>query len=98
MEYMAKQEGRIVESIFLKIDPSVLMQPGVMFTPGVSNKAGMIPLSIEEAKELIDFEVLYRRTDWKDPAIIERRKQAQKCEILVPDRIALEMIRNMPSG
>lgn len=97
MEFRAHQEGRIT-SVFLQIDPEVLAMAGVMFAGDVSNKSGVTVHSIEEAKDLIDFEVLYNKLDWRDPKIKERLKQAKKCEILVPDFIPLELIRNLPNG
>jgi hypothetical protein len=53
---------------------------------------------MDEAREMIDYEVLYTKTDWKDPAIRARLTQAEKCEILVPRFIPLELIRNLPHG
>jgi len=97
MEYVARQEGRITDSVFLHIHPDILQVDGVKFTADVSNKAGVVIQSIDEAKEVIDFEVLYTRTNWKDPEIQQRLKQAEKCEILVPDYIPLELIRNLPN-
>jgi ssDNA thymidine ADP-ribosyltransferase DarT-like protein len=98
MEHIARQEGRIVESIFLIIDPGVLSQKGVMFTPGVSNKSGMQVLEIEEGCGTIDFEVLYEYTNWNDSQIQERLQTVEKCEVLVPKLIPLSYIRNLPNG
>jgi ssDNA thymidine ADP-ribosyltransferase, DarT len=95
MEWLARKDGRINDSIFLQIDPSVLQFDGVRYTPGVSNKSGMESMPIENAGAVIDFEVLYTRMDWKIPAVMERRKQAEKCEILVPCPIPLSHIRNI---
>jgi hypothetical protein len=47
---------------------------------------------------MIDYEVLYTRTDWRDPVIQQRLAQAERCEILVPRFIPLELIRNFPNG
>ena len=69
-----------------------------MFTDDVSNKSGVEIYTIEEAKKIIDFPVLYTRTDWNDPEIQMRLQQAEKYEILVPDHIPLEYIRNIPNG
>ena len=69
MEFIARQEGRIADSIFLHVHPEVLAAAGVMFTRDVSNKKGVTLHSLEEAKDMIDFEVLYTRTDWRDPKI-----------------------------
>ena len=96
MEYLARQDGRIQESIFLQIDPRVLLWDGVLFAPGVSNKADATFHTIEEAKAMIDFTVLYTRTDWNDPAIKVRLQQAEKCEILVPLGIPTDLIGNLP--
>lgn len=98
MEYQAKQDGRIEHSIFLEISKDVLSIPGVLFTPDVSNKSGVNRYTLEQARELIDFEVLYTRTDWTDPTIQARLRSASKCEILVPAKISLSMIRNLPNG
>ena len=95
MEYLARQEGRIADSIFLEIHPSVMGFEGVSFTPDVSNKAGVTAIPIAEAANIIDYQVLYTRTDWSDPAIQQRLKQAEKCEVLVPCCIPLTHIRNI---
>jgi hypothetical protein len=98
MEYVARQDGRIQDSIFLEIHPSVLNYNGVRFTADVSNKSGVTLYTLEQAMDVIDFQVLYTRTDWSDPAIQERLKQAEKYEILVPSTIPLSLIRNLPNG
>lgn len=81
MEFRARQEGRIVDSIFLQVHADVLQWDGVLYTPDVSNKSGVAAYTIQQAREMIDFEVLYTRTDWKDPAIQQRLLQAEKCEV-----------------
>jgi len=98
MEYLARQEGRIVDSIFLQVHPEVLKFEGVKYTPDVSNKSGVPIHTLEEARTMIDFEVIYTRTDWNNPAIKQRLDQAEKCEILVPDHIPIKLIRNLPHG
>jgi len=98
MEFIARKEGRIGDSIFLQVHPEVLQWEGVRYTPDVANKAGVSVHTVDEARSLIDFEVLYTRTDWKDPAIKARLDQAEKCEILVPACIPLKLIRNFPNG
>ncbi len=98
MEYIARQEGRIVDSVFLSVHPDILTWDGVRFTPDVSNKSGVASCTIVEALDMIDFEVLYSRTDWRDPVVWQRLSQAEKCEILVPKKIPLDMIRNLPNG
>jgi hypothetical protein len=95
MEFLARQDGRIGDSIFLEIHPSVMQYPGVMFTPDVSNKAGVQAIPIAQAADLIDFEVLYTRTDWLDSGVQQRLKQAEKYEVLVPCHIPLTHIRNV---
>ena len=54
MEYVARKDGRIEDSIFLRIHPEVLEFEGVKFTPDVSNKAGVPIYSIDDAHEMID--------------------------------------------
>jgi hypothetical protein len=98
MEFRAREDGRIGDSIFLQIHPEVLQWEGVRFTPDVANKSGVSIHTIEEARHVIDFEVLYTRTNWNDPVIKLRLQQAEKCEILVPKYIPINLIRNLPNG
>jgi hypothetical protein len=93
MEFLARQGGRIGDSIFLEIHPSVLQFKGVKFTPGVANKSDIESVPIANAE--IDYQVLYTRTDWSDEDIQRRLKQAEKSEVLVPARIPLSHIRNI---
>ncbi len=95
MEYVARQDGRITDSIFLQIHPSVMQFEGVRFTNDVANKAGVESIPIAEAEAQVDFEVLYTRTDWRDQAIKARLSNAEKYEVLVPHVIPLAYIRNI---
>jgi predicted metalloprotease len=96
MEYVARQDGRITDSVYLQIHPEILRVEGVMFTVDVSNKSGVEIISLEEALEAIDFQVLYTRTDWNDPEIQRRLRQAEKYELLVPNHVPIKYIRNLP--
>jgi len=98
MLFCAKQDGRIATPIWLKINSSVLLGDGVRFSSEVSNKAGVQTLTAVEATEQIDFEVLFTRTDWRDPAIQARRRTALKSEILVPWTVPLNMIIDWKNG
>lgn len=95
MEHVARQQQRIADTIYLQINAVVMQWAGVRFTSDVSNKSGVSAVPIATAQPLIDFEVLYTRTDWNDPAIKERLKQAEKCEVLVPHAIPLDLIGNI---
>ncbi|MER9445865.1 DUF4433 domain-containing protein [Mesorhizobium sp. M0340] len=95
MEYVATKEGRIEEVKHLKVKYEVLALPGVRFTADVSNKAGVELLTWEEAKSQLDWEVILKRTDWKDSAIQERLRQASKYEVLIPTNVPLAMIINL---
>ena len=94
MEYLARKEGRMIESRFLKIMPSVIEAPGVLITDRVANRSDAWPQPAEEMIRKLDLEVIYTRTDWKDPRVQERLRVARLCEILIPDSIALGLIRN----
>ena len=98
MEYMARQDGRIENIFHLRIDPDVIKLPGVMITNDVSNKSGVLPQSASDMLDEIDLEVLYARTDWNDPAIQERLKAAEKCEVLIPDHVPFVCIGNLGNG
>ena len=94
MEFVAQREGRIVASRFLKVLPTVIEIPGAMITDRVANRADAWPQPAEEMIGKLDLEVIYTRTDWKDRKIQERLKAARLCEILIPEAIPLEFIRN----
>ena len=94
----AKKEGRIPEPIWLKIRSSILLAEGVRFCSEVSNKSGAALLEAEEAKEQIDFEVLFTYMDWRDPEIQARRQAAIKSEILVPKCVPIEMVLGYKNG
>ena len=98
MEYLAKKDGRIVETVFLKINPAILRMEGAMMTAEVSNKSGVEARPVAEVLPTLDLKVVYNRTDWKDPAVQERLKAARKYEILIPTSVPLNMILNMPNG
>lgn len=98
MLYRAKQEGRIPNPIWLKIDSSILLQKGVRFCSEVSNKSGAAILEPQQAIQRIDFEVLFTHMNWRDPDIQKRRQAAIKSEILVPDFIPIEKILSYKNG
>ena len=98
MLYRAKQEGRIPNPIWLKIKSSILLEDGVRFCAEVSNKSGAAILEAEEAKERIDFDVLFTYMDWRDPEIQARRQAAIKSEILVPNFVPIEDILGFKNG
>jgi hypothetical protein len=96
MEYIARRkEGRIERSKFLEIDRSVLNFDGVLFTIDVSNKRGVETCTLDEAEEMIDFAVIGGNIDYQDQDHLSRLRQVEKCEILVPDFIPIELIRNL---
>lgn len=98
MEYVARQQGRIQDSIFLQVHASVLNWDGVLFVPGMANTNGITFHTVDEARDMIDYEVLYTRTNWSDPEVQQRLQAAEKYEILVPRAIPLDLIRNLPNG
>jgi hypothetical protein len=95
MLYIAQNDGRIPNPVWLQVDKNILLDPDVRFTPDVSNKTGVPILDHDAAKEQIDFEVIYKRMDWKNPEIQQRRQIAEKSEILVPQVVPIEKIRNI---
>lgn len=86
--------------IYLRIDRTILYQPGVMFATGVGYANGAETVALQEAveRELIDFHALYEWTDWRDAGAQSNRRAAELCEILVPDYVAMNFIRNLPNG
>ena len=98
MLYRAKQDSRITNPIWLKIDASVLLQDGVCFTCDVSNKSGVDILTAESAKDKIDFEALFTYMDSRDPVLKARRMAAVKSEILIPNMVPIQQILSYKNG
>ncbi len=92
MEFIAKKDGRINESVFLKINPVVLQWQGVKVTLEVANKKGTKFLTLAQAMEEIDAEIICEWTDWSNSNVQMRRQLAKKYEILVPHIIPTEFI------
>jgi hypothetical protein len=57
-------------------------------------------VSLAEAfeREMIDFQALYDRTDWRIPEVWQKRHAVEKYEILVPTAVEMRFIKNMPNG
>ncbi len=98
MLFRAKQEGRIPNPIWLKIKSSIILQDDVKFCSDVSNKSGVAILSSQQAKNQIDFDVLFTYLDWKDSEIQARRQAALKSEILVPKFVPIDNILGFKNG
>ncbi len=98
MLYIAKQDGRITDPIWLKIDSSIILESGVLFCSDVSNKSGVATIDSNQAKHQIDFDVLFTYMDWTAPEIQIRRQSAIKSEILVPHVIPIEKILGYKNG
>lgn len=93
MCHVANMDGRIPNPKYLSINPNVLKIEGVKITLGIANKAGTELLNVEDGLEQLDTEVLYNRTEWDDPGIQVRLQIAEKCEILVPKIVPIELIK-----
>lgn len=98
MLYLAKNDGRIKKPYWLRIDPSILLVDGIRFTREVANKAGVALMSPLEARDKIDWEVLFTKMDWKDPAVRARRTSAEKSQILIPGIVPIEKILGTKDG
>lgn len=93
MCYVAHDDGRIPNPRYIPIHEDVLRIEGVKITIGIANKSGTELWAVEEGLAKLDIEVLYTRTDWNDPVIQARRQEAEKCEILVPKMVGIELIK-----
>lgn len=98
MEYVARQDGRIAESVFLQVDAQVATWPDVRFASDIAYGKKAKIHAMDEAMQLIDFEVLYTYLDWQDGEVQNRLQRASRYELLVPHKIPIERIRNFPHG
>lgn len=99
MEYYVSNRGIAVR--YLEIDPAILREVTTRFCPGVANANGMMTHSVPEAVAggMIDYDAINRRIgSLKEYENQERRKRAEKTEILIPDFVPMKFIRNFPNG
>ena len=91
MEYIARTEGRIGESVFLRISPDVVKKPGSKFCPGIANKVGVPSYDIAALKyDEADFEMLFSFVPWGLNR--SRLEETKKYQLLIPDQIEPEYI------
>lgn len=95
MEYRAREDGRVVETKFIGVSPDVLKADGVMFSDDVSNKVGIVVRPLAEIDNFVDHDVIYKWADFKDPTVRDRMQVMKKFEILVPNRIAPELLTGL---
>jgi ssDNA thymidine ADP-ribosyltransferase, DarT len=98
MLYRARQDGRINDPIWLKIDVSILLDDEVLFCADVSNKAGVPTFDATQAIREVDFDVLFTYMDWRSADIQQRRQAAIKSEILVPNIVPIDKILDYKNG
>jgi hypothetical protein len=96
MEWLARRDGRIETTAWLRIKPTILERAGVLVTAEVSNKRGVVPQEMEAGMASIDSAVIYDPYVW-GPDIKARLDIADKYEVLVPCIVPLEYVEN-PDG
>ncbi len=70
----------------------MLQIPGTRIALGVANSNNVEILPVADAIDRLDVEVLYKRTDWNDPAVNLRLRTAEKFEVLIPDAVPRALI------
>jgi hypothetical protein len=99
MEWYVSNRGINVR--YLEIDRAILYEDTTRFCPGVANANGMCTHSVPEAVAggMIDYDAINRKIgSLKESENQERRKRAEKTEILIPDFVPMKYIRNFPNG
>lgn len=96
MEYVARQNGHIGATRFLRISTEVLSIAGVMGCSKVANKSDAAIRPIQEALDEIDLDILFRtRVDFSNPEMRDRYNEAKKAEVLIPAPIPPDLILNL---
>lgn len=91
MAFKAREDKKDI--VWLDIDTAVLNIGGVLYTDDIANKAGVIPLDNDTAKNTLDIEAIYKFLPFNEEGNRERKVATYKYEILVPDFIPLNYIR-----
>ena len=92
MAYHAKKDGRLPNLIYLAIAPEVLEIDGALIALEVANATDAHILPVPGAISKLDLEVLYTRTNWRDPDIKRRLQDAKKYEVLIPNGVPRNLI------
>ena len=98
MQYIKTKEGLIPNPIWLEIDVSVLFETHSIFANDIANKNGVQSHYIDKLADIVDLEVLWSKTDWRDPIIKQRRASAKKSELMVANRIDYSKIKGIYHG
>lgn len=92
MKFLANRDGRLPNPRYLGISTEVLRLPGVRVAFGVANKNDVQIRDLADAIEYMDLEVLYTQTDWRNPEINSRLREAEKMELLIPNHVPVGLI------
>ncbi|WP_434729182.1 DarT ssDNA thymidine ADP-ribosyltransferase family protein [Pseudomonas soli] len=95
MLHVAQNDERIKDPVWLQISLDVLDLPGVKFTKEVANKSGVVLLDNDEAKGSIDLEAILTFIDFKVSGNQDRKREAEKGQILVPEHIPTKFISGL---
>ena len=98
MQYVRTRDGDLPNPIWLEIDASVLFKDNTLFSNQVANRKDAKIYDISDLEKYIDLDVLWGRTNWKDPEIQQRRKVAKYGEIMIKDQIEIEEIIGVSYG
>ena len=98
MQYVKTRDGNIPNPVWLEIDASVLFKSDSIFSNQVANKTNAKIYDINELTEHMDLDVLWGRTDWRDPEIQKRRRLAKYGEIMIKDKISIRDIIGVSHG
>lgn len=92
MKFLANRDGRLPNPRYLGISTEVLRLPGVRVAFGVANKNDVQIRDLADAIQYMDLEVLYAQTDWRNPEINSRLREAEKMELLIPNHVPVGLI------
>jgi len=98
MQYVKKRNEDIPNPVWLEIDASILFSNNNIFSNQVANKTNVRTYNIEDLAKYIDLDVLWGRTDWRDPDIQKRRKSAKYGEIMIKNKIDIKDIVGVTRG
>jgi hypothetical protein len=77
MVYVAANDERKLDAVYLQIDPTVITLPGVKVANAPSNQNGVIPELATTGLGALDLEIIYKRTDWTNPVFKGYRRAFQ---------------------
>jgi len=92
MYHIAKQDGRIIDPVWIEIDLSIMNDKNTLFSNMLANTYNAPIFSSKQLEKMIDFDAILYEKDFYT------RKEARKAEIMIFNNINVNQIKGIHNG